>query len=69
NGTADYVIEVKDNEGKNVNRFEMTVSFIDTKRLRGLLEECGFRSIKTYCGFDYGAFDDSCSEIVVMAEK
>ncbi len=67
--TADYVIEVIDNEGDKVNRFEMRISFVSAEELKNILEECGFSNIKIYGGFDYERFNEFCQEVVVVAEK
>lgn len=69
NGNADYVIVVKDKSGAEVNRFEMTISFAALDEVKELLENTGFRNIKTYCGFEYDDFDEFCQEAVVVAEK
>ena len=69
NGMADYVIVALDEEGKERNRFEMTIYFVRPVELRELLKKCGFRKIKTYCGFEYEEFDEFCQEIMVVAEK
>ncbi len=69
NGIADYAISVMDEEGREVNRFEMTVSFVTPDEMRGLLEKAGFRNIKAYCGFDYEEYDGMCQEVLVVAEK
>ncbi len=69
NRNADYVITVNDENGNEVNRFEMTISFVTLEELKTLLGKAGFSNIKAYCGFDYEEFNEYCQEVVVVAEK
>lgn len=69
NGTADYMIVVHREDGTEKEKFKMTVSFITVAELKTILEEAGYRNIKSYCGFDYEEYDGMCQEIVVVAEK
>jgi len=69
NGTADYIIDVKDEKGNGINKFEMTISFVEPEKLEKLLREAGFRNIKLYGGFNYEKYDASSQEVVVVAEK
>ena len=69
NGTADYVISVRDENGEEKEKFEMTISFVTLNELKTILEEAGFRNIKAYCGFEYEDYNPICQEVVVVAEK
>ena len=64
---AHYKIEIthKNNEK---NAFEMDISHISTEQMNSLLKECGFKEIKTYCGFDYGFVDANCKELIWIAK-
>jgi len=56
-------------ENGREHQFDMDLAYLTVKDVRGLLESCGFRNIRLYCGFDYGQFYDECREAVWIAEK
>ncbi len=66
-GVGHYRIVLLENNREH--RYEMDLAYLPVKKVRALLELCGYRNIKLYCGFDYGQFDEDCKEAVWIAEK
>jgi len=49
--------------------FPMDLYFFSVREMRGLLEKCGYRDIRAYCGFNYGPVGKDCKEVLWVAER
>ncbi len=66
-GVGHYRIVLQENGREHT--FHMDIAYLPVKEVRTLLQACGYRNIKLYCGFNYGRFNDECNEAVWIAEK
>ncbi|MFH0884141.1 MAG: class I SAM-dependent methyltransferase [Candidatus Micrarchaeota archaeon] len=63
-----YKIILKPEDGLE-KEFLMDLSFVTNRELESLLKSAGFRNIKSYCGFSYGAINNECKEVLWIAER
>jgi hypothetical protein len=46
----------------------MDIYFTPMKEMGELLKGCGYRNVRSYCGFEYLPFSEECSEVLWVAE-
>jgi SAM-dependent methyltransferase len=56
-------------DGGTTFTYRMDISFIDLREMEELLKECGYRNIRSYCGFDYYPLNEDCREVLWIAER
>ena len=66
-GSGNYRVLLK--TGGDEFSYEMTIHYISSKEMSGLLKKVGFKNIKQYCDFNYTPFDESCSEVLWIADR
>lgn len=66
-GAGNYRILLEEND--KTTEFGMMIYFVGQKEMRDLLQRAGYKNIKSYCGFDYTPFTESCREALWVAER
>ncbi len=66
--TGRYKVVLTFEDGER-HEFSMELHYVMEKDMRKLLEACGYRNIRLYCGFDYEPYDEDCREALWFAEK
>lgn len=56
-------------ESGEKHEFSMDLHYVLVNEMQGLLEVCGYRNVRLYCGFDYAQYDENCREALWFAEK
>ncbi len=56
-------------DGEKDREFLMDIAFVGEKDMEALLKGAGYRNIKRYCGFSYSPYNESCKEVVWIAER
>ena len=56
-------------ENGESHEFSMELHYVSENDMQKLLEGCGYRNIRLYCGFDYEPYDENCREALWFAEK
>ena len=56
-------------ENGETHEFLMELRHVLENDMQNLLEACGYRNIRLYCGFDYSPYDENCGEALWFAEK
>ncbi|MBU0533123.1 class I SAM-dependent methyltransferase [Candidatus Micrarchaeota archaeon] len=49
--------------------YNMDIYLTPIKEIGELLKECGYKNIRSYCGFDYYPFNGNCKEVLWIAEN
>jgi len=65
---AHYKIDLTLENGKKFE-YKMELTFIKMKEIEEMLKDCGYKNVKSNCGFDYLPFSEDCREVLWFAEK
>lgn len=56
-------------ENGESHEFSMELHYVLENDMQKLLQACGYKNIRLYCGFDYDPYDENCREALWFAEK
>jgi ubiquinone/menaquinone biosynthesis C-methylase UbiE len=62
-----YEISLTLEETKHL--FSMEIAYLKKEKVMDMLKSCGYRNIKTYCGFNYSPFNENCREAIWIADS
>lgn len=55
-------------DGKE-HRFDMDLAFMQPNEMKTLMQGCGYKDVRSCCGFDYEPYRKGCKEVLWFAEK